>query len=114
MCFRGRAAGPVVQEGNNLLDAIEQVFRFPRSRGDVDRRHKFVSALREELRAERRTKRSRATGDRRRRLAREGVLTPDEVGRLTAAAKAEGAEAEVVDLLAVECGLRRGEISALC
>jgi len=102
-----------LKTGENLLCAIEQVFAFARMRGYVDRSHKPVAAFREDLRAETRTKRSRAAKDRRRRLAREGVLSPDEVGRLTAAARTEGAEAEVFVLLAVECGLRRGEISAL-
>ncbi len=106
---RGRS----FKTGDNLLDAIEQVFRFARSRGYLDRGHKPVAELREQLRAERRTKRSRAARDGKRRLAREGVLTPEEVGRLTAAARAHGIEAEIVVLLAVECGLRRGEIAGL-
>ncbi len=106
---RGRS----FKTGDNRLDAIEQVFRFARSRGYVDRRHKPVDELREQLRAERNTKRSRAAQDSRRRLARDGVLTPEQVGRLTAAAQVEGSAAEVVVLLALECGLRRGEIAAL-
>src|SRR5262249_2662531 len=52
------ARGRSFKTGENLLDAIEQVFRFARSRGYVDRRHKPVSELREQLRSERHTKRS--------------------------------------------------------
>src|SRR5262245_15284663 len=106
---KGRAS----KTGDNLLDAIEQVFRFARSRGYLERAHKPVEDLREQLRAERRTKRFRAAQDRHRRLAREGVLSPEEIGRLVAAAKAESATALVVVLLAVECGLRRGESAGL-
>ena len=107
------ARGRSFKTGENLLAAIEQVFTFARARGYVDRRHKPVSEVREALRGERHTKRARAAKDSRRRLAREGVLTPDEVGRLTAAARTESAEAEIVVLLALECGLRRGEIAGL-
>ncbi len=107
------AHGRSFKTGENLLTAIEQVFRFARARGYVDRQHMPVGEVREQLRAERHTKRARAVKDSRRRLAREGVLAPEEVGRLTAAASVEGAEAEVFVLLALECGLRRGEIAAL-
>jgi integrase len=106
---RGRS----FKTGNNLLDAIEQVFRFARSRGFVDRRHDPVGELRQELRAELRTKRSREAISRRRHLARDGVLSAEEVGRLTAAARGDGPESLVIVLLAVECGLRRSEIAGL-
>jgi len=106
---RGRS----FKTGINLLDAIEQVFRFARTRGYLDPTHAPVVQLREQLRVERRTKRSRAAQDSKRRLARDGVLSPEEVGRLTSAAKAENMQALVVVLLAVECGLRRSEIAGL-
>ena len=107
------ARGRSFKTSENLLTAIEQVFSFARARGYVDRRHKPVSEVREQLRGERHTKRARAAKDTRRRLARDGVLAPEEVGRLTAAASIEGNKAEVVVLLALECGMRRGEIAGL-
>ncbi len=105
--------GLSLKTGNNLLDAIEQVFRFARSREFVDRSHKPVTVFREEIRSETRTKRSRAAVNRRRNLARDGVLSPEEVGRLTAAARGDDLESFVIVLLVVECGLRRGEIFGL-
>ncbi len=99
--------------GNNLLDAIEQVFRFARSRGYVDRLHRPVTVVRDELRSELRTKRSREAISQRRNLARDGVLSPKDVGRLTAAARRDDLESLVIVLLAVECGLRRSEIAGL-
>ena len=106
---RGRS----FKTGDNLLDAVEMVFRYARSHGQLERDHRPVAELRAELGTERRTKRARATRDQRRRLARDGVLAPEEVGRLVAGARAEGLEALVVVLLAVECGLRRGEVTGL-
>ena len=105
--------GLSLKTGNNLLDAIEQVFRFARSRGFVDRVHKPVTVFREDLRAEMRTKRSREVISARRNFARDGVLSPGEVGRLTAAARRDDPESLVIVLLAIECGLRRGEIFGL-
>ncbi len=102
-----------LKTGSNLLDAIEQVLRFARARGYIDRKHNPVSELREQVRAERRTKRSRQASEERRRFAKDGVLSPREVGRLTLAARRESAQAYVVVLLAVECGLRRSELAGL-
>src|SRR5262249_41911630 len=60
------------------------------------------------------TKSARAAKARSRKLAKEGVLTPEEVGSLlAAAATGEGLESSVALMLAVECGLRRGELVAL-
>ena len=107
----GRRRSP--KTAANLLDAVEMVFRQARARGEVPFTLRPVAELRAQLREERRTKRARAAQDTRRRLAKDAVLTPDQVGALVAAAREEGREALVVVLLAVECGLRRGEIHAL-
>jgi len=106
-------AGRAPKTGTNLLDAVELVFRHARNRGEVPFAHQPVAELRAQLRGEHRTKRARAARDATRRLAKAGVLTPEQVGALVAAARSEGREALAVVLLAVECGLRRGEIHAL-
>ena len=107
------ARGLALKTGDNMLGEIERVFRYACAHGYVADDVKPVDALRDQLRGERRTKRARAAHDSTRRLARDGVLSPAEVGRLVAAARVEGAEARVVVLLAVECGLRRAEIAGL-
>ena len=107
------ARGRSLKTGENLLDAVEMVFRYARGRGQLEREHRPVAELRAAIGTERRTKRARATRDRTRRLARDGVLAPEEVGQLVGAARGEGLEALVVMLLAVECGLRRGELAGL-
>lgn len=107
----GRNLSP--KSGENRLDSVSLVFRWARERGLLPIQHDPVRELRAQLKAGRRTKRARAARDAARRLAKAGVLSPAEVGRLVGAARAEGLEALVVVLLAVECGLRRGEIAGL-
>ena len=99
--------------GTNGLSAIERVLRHARNRGVLDPGHKPVTIFSEQLREESKTKKARAARDKGRRLAKEGVLSPDQVGALVDAAEMNSTEDYVVVLLAVECGLRRGEISAL-
>jgi len=98
---------------NNHLDAVEQVLRWARRRGHIDRKHAPVRELRQDLREDAKTKAGRAAIDRKRRLAKDGVLSPAEVGRPIAAAEAEGLEALILVGLALESGRRRAEIRAL-
>ncbi len=106
---RGRS----FKTGANQIDAIEMVLRWARGRGHLARGCKPVQELREDLLYARRTKSAHAKQDEARRYAKDAVLTPEEVGRLVAAAQEESLEATVITMLAVECGLRLGEIVGL-
>ena len=99
--------------GDNHLDAIEMVLRWARGHGHLSRKHKPVTELRDDLRPELRYKNVKAKKDENRRLAKKNTLNPEEVGRLVQAAEEEGTEPPVIVLLAVESGLRRGEIKGL-
>jgi hypothetical protein len=79
------ALGLAPKTAANRLDSLAMVYRFARDYHGLQ--HNPIKGFREQLESGRRTKRARASRDRKRRLAKTRRLTPAEFGSLTKAAR---------------------------
>ncbi len=102
---KGRATGT----GRHHLNTIAAVFAYAKDLGVVD--DSPVSAFREQLSRRSRTKRGRSEASAGRAIR--PIESPDELGRLVAAAGQEGLIPYTLTLLLLDAGLRLGEAMGL-